>query len=103
MGEVGGSSSSPSRGDPRAVNLSSIVSAGRLPDPTLGIIGEIEKAIKYIGRTPAGKEKICEYVVSEDYIKGLIDVMSQAEDLEALSELHALCNLMQTIRTQMLG
>ena len=45
-----------------------------------------------------GKEKICEYIIQEDYIKGLVDVMNQAEDLEALADLHALCNLMQTIR-----
>lgn len=64
----------------------------------MGIIGEIDKAIKFIGRTAAGKEKICEYIVQEDYIKGLIDVLGQAEDLEALGDLHALCNLMQTIR-----
>lgn len=28
----------------------------------------------------------------------MIDVMSQAEDLESLDNLHALCTLMQTIR-----
>ncbi|KIO16917.1 hypothetical protein M407DRAFT_230281 [Tulasnella calospora MUT 4182] len=97
LGETSGpSSSSPTR-DPRAVSASSIINAGRLPEPTLGIIGEIDKAIKFIGRTAAGKEKICEYIVQEDYIKGLIDVLGQAEDLEALGDLHALCNLMQTI------
>ncbi|KAG8933667.1 Platinum sensitivity protein [Tulasnella sp. 417] len=97
LGEASGpSSSSPTR-DPRAISANSIINAGRLPEPTLGIIGEIDKAIKFIGRTAAGKEKICEYIVQEDYIKGLIDVLGQAEDLEALGDLHALCNLMQTI------
>lgn len=28
----------------------------------------------------------------------MIDVMNQAEDLESLDNLHALCTLMQTIR-----
>ncbi|KAG8965922.1 Platinum sensitivity protein [Tulasnella sp. 419] len=88
-------SSSPSRDRP--ISATTIINAGRLPEPTMGIIGEIDKAIKFIGRTPSGKEKICEYIVQEDYIKGLVDVMAQAEDLESLVDLHALCNLMQTI------
>ncbi|KAG8956851.1 Platinum sensitivity protein [Tulasnella sp. 424] len=97
LGETSGPSSSSPNRDPRAISANSIINAGRLPEPTLGIIGEIDKAIKFIGRTAAGKEKICEYIVQEDYIKGLIDVLGQAEDLEALGDLHALCNLMQTI------
>lgn len=34
----------------------------------------------------------------QEYIKALIDVMTQAEDLESLENLHALCSCMQTIR-----
>lgn len=34
---------------------------------------------------------------NQDYIKALIEVMNQAEDLESLENLHALCNMMQTI------
>ena len=34
----------------------------------------------------------------QDYIKQLITVFDQAEDLESLEDLHALCSLMQTIR-----
>lgn len=83
---------------PRPVSANSIINAGRLPEPCLGIIGEVDKAIKFIGRTPIGREKICEYIVREDYIKGLIDAFAQAEDLESLGDLHALCSLMQTIR-----
>ncbi|KAG8897079.1 Platinum sensitivity protein [Tulasnella sp. 403] len=96
LGDGGASSSSPSR-DFRGVTATSIISSGGLPAPRLEIISEIDKAIKFIGRTPAGKEKICEYIVQKDYVKGLIEVMSRAEDLEALSDLHALCSLMQTI------
>lgn len=35
----------------------------------------------------------------QEYIKGMIDVMNQAEDLESLENLHALCSCMQAIRT----
>jgi protein phosphatase 4 regulatory subunit 3 len=38
------------------------------------------------------------YRLSQDYIKAMIDVMHQAEDLENLDNLHSLCALMQTIR-----
>jgi protein phosphatase-4 regulatory subunit 3 len=34
----------------------------------------------------------------QDYIKQLTVVFEQAEDLESLDDLHALCSLMQTIR-----
>lgn len=34
----------------------------------------------------------------QDYVKQLIDVMKQAEDLEDIKELHACCSCMQTIR-----
>lgn len=96
-GSSGGPSSSPMSFRGRPITANTIVQAGRLPEPTLGIIGEIDKAIKFIGRTAPGREKICEYLVREDYIKALIDTFAQAEDLEALVDLHALCGLMQTI------
>ncbi|KAG9010898.1 Platinum sensitivity protein [Tulasnella sp. JGI-2019a] len=99
----GGPSSSPLShrgvGGQRPISANTIVQAGRLPEPTLGIISEIDKAIKFIGRTSQGREKICEYLVREDYIKQLIETFARAEDLEALSDLHALCSLMQTILT----
>lgn len=79
-------------------------------------MAEIEKAIKAITRTPQYKERVCEYIQNEvctinknsnchstllagaqDYIKGMIDVMTQSEDLESLDNLHALCSCMQTI------
>lgn len=33
----------------------------------------------------------------QEYIKHMIDTMQQAEDLESLENLHALCSCMQTI------
>ena len=40
----------------------------------------------------------CGRADSQDYIKQLINVLNQAEDLESINDLHALCSLMQTIR-----
>ncbi|KIM46489.1 hypothetical protein M413DRAFT_441578 [Hebeloma cylindrosporum] len=80
-----------------SVTTTSIIRSGHLPTPQLGIITEIERAIKTLARTQLVKERICEYIQQEDYIKSLIEVMHMAEDLESLENLHALCSLMQTI------
>ncbi|KAF8969370.1 component of IIS longevity pathway SMK-1-domain-containing protein [Flammula alnicola] len=84
-------------GPETSVTTASIIRSGHLPPPQLGIISEIERAIKSLARTQVVKERICEYIQQEDYIKSLIKVMGDAEDLESLENLHALCSLMQTI------
>ena len=71
----------------------------QLPQPTLGIIGEIERAIKTLSRSQTAKERLCEYIITKNYVKAMIDVLQQAEDLEIIDELHALCSCMQSIRT----
>ncbi|KAK7054066.1 SMK-1 domain-containing protein [Favolaschia claudopus] len=73
--------------------------SSQLPPPQLGIIADIERAIKNISNTRQGqlKERLCEYIMQEEYFKGLIDVLQTAEDLESLENLHALCSLTQTI------
>ncbi|KZT06517.1 DUF625-domain-containing protein [Laetiporus sulphureus 93-53] len=95
--EEAGMSSSPLIGPEQFIATASIFRSGHLPQPQLGIIGDIERAIKSLARTNAIKERIVEYIQTEDYIKGLIDVMHQAEDLENIENLHALCSCMQTI------
>lgn len=80
------------------ITTQQIIQSGRLPNPQMGIIGEIDKAIKALGRTPAARDRICRYILQEDYIKALIDVFVTAEDLEDVDTLHALCGCMQTIR-----
>ncbi|KAG5639701.1 hypothetical protein H0H81_005884 [Sphagnurus paluster] len=90
--------SSPQLGpEPASVTTASIIRSGHLPRPELGIISEIERAIKTLARTQSVKERICEYIQQEDYIKQLIEVMHTAEDLESMENLHALCSMMQTI------
>lgn len=97
MNNGDGLSSSPLMGSDQSITTASIIRSGHLPQPQLGIIGEIEKAIKTLARTNAMKERICEYVQTEEYIKSMIDVYHQAEDLESLENLHALCSCMQAI------
>lgn len=71
--------------------------AGHLPVPRIGSLTEIEKIIKGLSRTHNVKERLCENIIQEDYIKQLIDVLEMAEDVEDLESLHQLCSLMQTI------
>ncbi|KAI0711050.1 component of IIS longevity pathway SMK-1-domain-containing protein [Cerioporus squamosus] len=80
-----------------SVTTANIIRSGRLPQPQMGIIGEIDSAIKTLARTAVVKERVCEYIQNEEYIKALIDVFHQAEDLESLTDLHALFGCMQTI------
>ncbi|RDX55399.1 DUF625-domain-containing protein [Lentinus brumalis] len=80
-----------------SVTTANIIRSGRLPQPQMGIIGEIDSAIKTLARTAVVKERVCEYIQNEEYIKALIDVFHQAEDLESLVDLHALFGCMQTI------
>ncbi|KAG9317314.1 component of IIS longevity pathway SMK-1-domain-containing protein [Chiua virens] len=94
-GDQGIGSSSP--GGEHSATTVSIIRTGHLPTPQLGNIQDIEGAIKTLSRGQAVKEKICEYIQREHYIKALIDVLNMAEDLESIDNLHALCSLMQTI------
>ncbi|KAJ3985763.1 component of IIS longevity pathway SMK-1-domain-containing protein [Lentinula detonsa] len=83
--------------EPSSIATAAIIRTGHLPNPHMGMIGEIDKAIKTLARTQQVKEKICEYIQNEDYIKQLIKVLHQAEESESITNLHALCSLMQTI------
>ncbi|KAN0131375.1 DUF625 domain containing protein [Lactarius tabidus] len=96
-GDQQAESSSPLTGPEPSITTASIIRSGHLPQPALGIIMEIDRAIRTLCRTPAIKDKICEYIQRADYIKAMIDVMHQAEDLENLENLHSLCALVQTI------
>ena len=55
-------SSSPLAGPEPSITTASIIRSGHLPQPALGIIMEIDRAIRALSRTPAIKDKICEYI-----------------------------------------
>ena len=48
-------------------------------------------------RSAQGRERVVEHILTEDYIKNLIVVFEQAEDLESLEDLHTLHDVMQGI------
>ncbi|OBZ70243.1 hypothetical protein A0H81_09778 [Grifola frondosa] len=96
-GEDSGMTSSPLIGPEPSISAAHVMREGKLPTPQLGIMLDIEGVIKHLARTANVKERICEYIQSSGYIKDMIEVMHQAEDLESLENLHALCSCMQTI------
>ena len=48
-----------------SITTANIIRSGRLPQPALGIIGEIDTAIKTLARTAVVKERVCEYIQNE--------------------------------------
>lgn len=71
------------------------ISAGTLPEPSLSNLHEVETMLKWISRTPLGRERLSSWVVNVDYGKKLIDIFHDAEDLESLESLHSLCVIVQ--------
>lgn len=47
--------------------------------------------------TAQGREALSKYVITEDYIQKLIPLVEIAEDMEDLSSLHRLCNIMKIL------
>lgn len=56
---------SPTPGNSDSVAAANVIRSGHLPQPQLGIIGEIEKVIKSLSRTQPVKERMCEYIQHE--------------------------------------
>ena len=54
------------------MTTATIIRTGHLPQPRLGIIAEIERAIKSLARTQTVKERICEYIQQEVSLSSLI-------------------------------
>ena len=52
-------------GTDSSITTANIIRSGRLPQPQLGIIGEIDTAIKTLARTAQVKERVCEYIQNE--------------------------------------
>ncbi|CAE6425554.1 unnamed protein product [Rhizoctonia solani] len=75
----------------------SFMQAGQIPTPDFNTIGDIDRAIKFLSKNPALKEKICETLVYQKFICSLIELFCEAERSESLHHLHALCRIMQTI------
>ncbi|BEJ13212.1 hypothetical protein CspHIS471_0303860 [Cutaneotrichosporon sp. HIS471] len=97
MGMV--SSSSPMEPSPILASSAAMGAMARdhWQQPSLANIKDHEVWLRMQAKSAAGREHAVEHIIVEDYIKQLIVVLHQAEDLESLDDLHALCSLMQTI------
>ncbi|KAL7917521.1 DUF625 domain-containing protein [Trichoderma austrokoningii] len=73
------------------------IPAVSLPDLELDNLAEIEVGLRTISSTAAGRQAVAKYVVAENYIDKLIPYVEVCEDMESLSDLHHLCNIMKTI------
>ncbi|BGO88519.1 hypothetical protein NBRC10512_003383 [Rhodotorula toruloides] len=93
-------SPSPSLSSPRAFGMHGPATASlanSLPEPSLGNIAKVENAIRQLSRTVVGRERAASVIVRTGYIEKLVKVQQEAEDLESIEELHALCRVMQAI------
>ncbi|KUL86288.1 hypothetical protein ZTR_08578 [Talaromyces verruculosus] len=68
-----------------------------LPPPTLGNLPEIEAAVRAASLSQGGRDALGKFVLSENYIDKLIPLVSDAEDMESLPDLHRLCNIMKSL------
>jgi protein phosphatase-4 regulatory subunit 3 len=68
-----------------------------LPTPELRNLGEIDNMMRIASGTPQGRDSLSKFIISEDYVTKLVPLVEMAEDLEALSELHRLSNIMKML------
>ncbi|KPI42987.1 uncharacterized protein AB675_2210 [Cyphellophora attinorum] len=75
--------------------LDAITTSFTLSAPALSNLDEIEQSIRHASISQAGREALAKFVLREEYFAKLIPLLSTAEDLESLPDLHRLCNIMK--------
>ncbi|KAF1972828.1 DUF625-domain-containing protein [Bimuria novae-zelandiae CBS 107.79] len=73
------------------------VSPIMLPQPELHNLHEIENHMRAANSTPAGREALAKFVLSNNYVPKLIPLVEMAEDLESAPDLHRLCSIMKML------
>ncbi|KAL8733225.1 MAG: hypothetical protein Q9166_002242 [cf. Caloplaca sp. 2 TL-2023] len=68
-----------------------------LPRPELSNLDDIASLMRTVIQTPQGRDSLSKLVISEDYIRKLVPMVTMAEDLESLDDLHHLCNIMKML------
>ncbi|KAL2013738.1 hypothetical protein VTN00DRAFT_1263 [Thermoascus crustaceus] len=68
-----------------------------LPPPELGNLPEIEQMMRAASMSQAGRDALSKFVIRDEYIMKLIPLVTVAEDLESLPDLHRLCNIMKSL------
>ncbi|KAI1461968.1 DUF625-domain-containing protein [Annulohypoxylon moriforme] len=68
-----------------------------LPQASMANLAEIESQMRGFSGTANGRDALTKYVLTENFIGKLIPLVSDAEDLESLNDLHRLCNIMKIV------
>lgn len=68
-----------------------------LPAPELGNLPEIEQIMRGASMTQIGRDTLSKIVIRDDYLVKLLPLVGVAEDLESLTDLHRLCNIMKSL------
>ncbi|CAG7941465.1 unnamed protein product [Penicillium olsonii] len=68
-----------------------------LPSPDLGHLTEIEQITRAASMTQGGRDALSKFIIRDEYIVKLVPLLSVAEDLESLVDLHRLCNIMKSL------
>jgi protein phosphatase 4 regulatory subunit 3 len=77
--------------------LESMTTSFTLNNPELSNLDEIENNIRAASITTPGREALAKFLLREEYLLKLIPLVELAEDLESLSDLHRLCNIMKAL------
>ncbi|GAB1213178.1 hypothetical protein ATERTT37_002327 [Aspergillus terreus] len=68
-----------------------------LPAPELANLPEIDHVMRAASLTQAGRDALSKCVIRDEYIQKLVPLVTVAEDLESLPDLHRLCNIMKSL------
>lgn len=68
-----------------------------LPPPELGNLPEIEHIMRSASMSQVGRDTLSKIVIRDDYVTKLLPLVNDAEDLESLTDLHRLCNIMKSL------
>ncbi|KAJ5908277.1 hypothetical protein N7495_000959 [Penicillium taxi] len=68
-----------------------------LPAPSLGNLLDIEQTVRAASVTQLGRDALTKFIIRDDYIGKLVPLVTEAEDLESLVDLHRLCNIMKSL------
>lgn len=60
-------------------------------------LDDIEQSIRHASITQGGREALAKFLIREEYLLKLIPLVEVAEDLESLTDLHRLCNIMKAL------
>jgi protein phosphatase 4 regulatory subunit 3 len=84
-------------GDDLSDDLLDPVNPITLPEPQLGRLEEVEHAIRNASLGPTSREALTKFIMmgEQNYILQLAPLVSKAEEMESLPDLHKLCTIMK--------